>query len=123
MSDIKKQLIIWYNPECSKCRTAKDLAEANNCDISIREYLQQPPGREELEILLAQLNIPASELVRKNEPLFQEKFGDQELSPSEWIDALIAYPELMERPLILYGNKAIIGRPPAKILDLLQDQA
>ena len=115
-----RKITIWYNPECSKCRDARDLAGAEGCDIQIREYLQQAPSREELTALLDLLAIPAADLVRKGEPLFQELYEGRELSNDEWIEVLVTHPELMERPVIIYGDKAVIGRPPSRILDLLK---
>jgi arsenate reductase len=112
-------MIIYYNPRCSKCREAKELMEENNCDFEIRDYLKNPPSKKELRDLIKLLGIKAIDLVRKTEPLFKEKFDGKKLTTAQWITALSENPILIQRPIVIDGEQAIIGRPPELILDLL----
>jgi len=113
-------MIIYHNPRCSKSREALDLLQENNCDIEIREYLKAPPTEDELKILLKKLSCKPFDIVRKKEELFIEKFKDKKLTDAQWIKILSKNPVLIERPIIIDGVKAIIGRPPVLILDLLR---
>lgn len=113
-------MIIYYNPDCSKCKEAKGLMEENNCDFEVREYLKKPPTEKEIKNLLRKLNINAFDLVRKSEPLFIGKFADKDLEETEWITVLSENPILIERPIVIDDDKAVIGRPPILILELVK---
>lgn len=109
---------IFHNPRCSKSREALGLLRENGIEPEIREYLKQPPSETELTALLKKLNIQAVDLIRKGETLFKEQFKGKDLSNEEWIRALAAHPVLIERPIVINGNKAVIGRPPSLVLTL-----
>lgn len=109
---------IFHNPRCSKSREALALLRENGVEPEIREYLKQPPSEAELAALLHKLNIPAIDLVRKGEALFKEQFKGKDLSNEEWIRALAENPVLIERPIVISGKKAVIGRPPSLVLTL-----
>jgi arsenate reductase len=111
--------IIYHNPRCSKCREALCLLEDHKEDIEIREYLQTPPSKKELQQLIKQLGIKAEQLVRKSEGLYKENFADRKYTGKEWIDILTKNPILIERPIVIKNNKAIIGRPPQLVIDIL----
>ena len=113
------KIIIYYKKGCSKCKAAMDILEGESCEIEVREYLKKKPSKKELKVLLAKLGISAFELVRKKEPLFIKKFLNKKFSEAEWLQIVFEHPELMERPIIIDGYKAIIGRPPELIIDLL----
>jgi len=113
-------MIIFYNPRCSKCREAKDLLEENNCEITFREYLKEPPTKKEITDLLKKLGCKAEDIVRKSEPLYKEKFESKKLTNAQWIKALSENPILIERPIVIDGERAVVGRPPAHVLDLLK---
>lgn len=113
-------MIIYYNARCSKCREAKDLLEQNNCQITYREYLKEPPTKKELNGLLKKLGCKAVDIVRKSEQLYEEKFADKKLTNAQWIKILCDYPILIERPIIVDGEKAIIGRPPVLVLEMIK---
>lgn len=113
-------MIIYYNPRCSKCREALGLLEKNNCEITLKEYLKEPPTKKELVVLLKKLKCKAVDIVRKSEPLYKEKFADKKLTNAEWIKVLSENPILIERPIVIDGEKAVIGRPPVLVLDLLK---
>ena len=110
---------IYHNPRCSKSREALTLLKENGITPKVVEYLKDAPTRKELELLVMQLGIPASELLRKNEPLFKEKYKGLQLNEHEWIRVMHENPQLMERPVVVKGHKAVIGRPMDNVTDLI----
>lgn len=97
-----------------------DILKNNNIDVSIVEYLKTPPGRDELNQILNMLGIEPRDLMRKNEKPYKENNLDNPaLSREQLIQAMVDNPVLIERPIVISGNKAVIGRPPEKILDIL----
>ncbi len=83
------------------------------------EYIKTPLTQKEIKELLKMLGMKAEEIVRKGEPLFKEKFASKKLTETQWIKVLSKYPILIERPIIVKGNKAIIGRPPENVLKFI----
>jgi arsenate reductase len=112
-------VIIFHNPRCQKSREALDILCKHGEDVTIREYLKEPPSQKELADLLKKLGMKPEELLRKTESLFKEKYKDKKLSAKEWIKIMCDNPILIERPIVISGNKAIIGRPPIKVIDIL----
>lgn len=110
--------IIYHNNRCSKSREALNLLQEQGADIEIREYLKVPPSEQELTALLDLLGMQAEELIRKGEALYKEQFKNKSFSNTEWIRILAENPVLIERPIVIKNNKAVIGRPPVKVLDL-----
>lgn len=110
---------IYHNPRCSKSRQTLDILRENNIEPEIIEYLKEIPTKKELTTLVELLGIQPEALIRKGEPDFKENFKGKTLSDKEWIQAMIDYPKLIERPIIVKGNKAVIGRPPENVLALL----
>ena len=110
---------IYHNPRCSKSRAACALIAESGVDAEVIDYLTTPPTRAELRILLAKLGMRASEIVRRGEAVFKENYQGRELSDEQWLDALFAHPILIERPIVVRGEQAVIGRPPEKVLELL----
>ncbi len=113
-------MIIYYNPECSKCNLALGILKKNNCQVEIREYLKIPPSIEELKELIKLLGCKPFDVVRKGEPLFLEKFLGKIISDEEWYFILSNNPILIERPIVIDGDKAIIGRPPELVINLIR---
>lgn len=113
-------MIIYYNARCSKCREALDLLNKNKCEVTFREYLKEPPTKKELSTLLKMLGCKAEDLVRKTEHVYKEKFASKSLTQTQWLSALIKYPVLIQRPIVVDGHKAVIGRPAELVLDLLK---
>jgi arsenate reductase len=113
-------MIIYYNARCSKCREALSLLEQNKCEVSIREYLKTPPTQKELSGLLKKLGCQAEAIVRRSEALYREKYAGKTLSNAQWIKVLAENPVLIERPIVVNGEKAVIGRPPVLVLDLIK---
>ena len=111
---------IYYNPDCSKCRTGKALLEDRGETLEIIEYLSTPPGRDELVELLELLGLEPRELMRRHEAAYSEQQLDRpELSRDQLIAAMVAHPILIERPIVIKNGRAIIGRPPERLLDIL----
>ena len=110
---------IYHNPRCSKSRQTLALIQDNNTEVEVVEYLNAIPTEVELKKILSQLGIPAEKLIRKGEQVFKDEFKGKILTEDEWVKAMIAYPKLIERPIVVKGNKAILGRPPENVLDLL----
>ncbi len=110
---------IYHNPRCGKSRNTLSLLQEKGEQADIVEYLKTPLTREELTAILDKLGISAFELIRKGEKIYKEEYKGKELSNDEWIDAMVAHPILIERPIVVKGNKAAIGRPPEQVLDIL----
>lgn len=110
---------IYHNNRCTKSRQTLDIIKQKNEDIEVIDYLQNPPSKVELNDVLAKLNLKPIEIIRKGEAIFKEHFKGKELSDDEWIDVMIEYPKLIERPIVVNGNKAVIGRPPESVLNIL----
>ena len=109
---------IYHNPRCRKSRETLELIREKNVEPEIIEYLKDIPSKEELKGLISLLGISAEQLLRKNEAVFKEKYKGKSLSDDEWIEAMIANPKLIERPVVVSGKKAVLGRPPENVLDL-----
>ncbi len=109
-----------YKPTCSTCRTALALLkEHTDKKIETSEYLIEVPSEDDIRSLLKMLGINAEQLVRKKEKLFKEKFADKNFSEEQWIKILHKNPILIERPIVIKGRKAILGRPAEKVLEIL----
>lgn len=110
---------IYHNPRCSKSRQTLALLEEKNESIEIIEYLKSAPTKAQLTELIAMLGIPPLDLIRKGEVIYKEEYKGKELSDEAWIDAMVAHPILIERPVVVKNGKAAIGRPIEKVLDIL----
>ena len=110
---------ILHNPRCTKSRQTLQLLESNNAEFTIVEYLKNTPSKSELTEIIRKLGISAFELIRKGESIYKEQFKGKTLSEEEWIDVMIEQPKLIERPIFINGEKAVIGRPPENILSIL----
>src|SRR4051794_32671604 len=113
-------LKIYHNARCSKSRDVCSILEKKKVKAEIVEYLKTPPDQKEIKALLKMLGMKAEEIVRKGEPIYKEKFEGKKLTEAQWIKALAQNPILIERPIIVKGNKAIIGRPPERVLEFLK---
>ena len=112
-------VVIYHNARCSKSRSACELVAGQGVDATVVEYLKTPPSKEELRALLQKLGMKPGEIVRRGEDVFKENYAGKTLDDEQWLDALVAHPILIERPIVVRGDKAVIGRPPEKVLDLL----
>ncbi len=110
---------IYHNPRCSKSRQTLALLEEKGINPEIILYLKDNPNKDDIKDLLQKLGIPAEKLIRKGEQIYKDNFKGKSLSEEEWIDAMVDFPKLIERPIVVKGNKAILGRPPQNVLDLI----
>lgn len=110
---------IYHNPRCSKSRQTLQIMQDKSMDFEVVEYLKNIPSESELEQLLTELGIDAEKLVRKGEAVYKEKYKGKTLSNKDWIKAMIENPKLIERPIVTDGKRAVIGRPPEKVLELI----
>jgi len=112
---------IYHNPRCSKSRQTLELLQENNISPEIILYHENTTSKEELKDVLGKLGMRARELLRKGEDAYKELgLQDESLSEEEIIDAMLASPKLIERPIVVAGNRAILGRPPENVLNLIK---
>jgi arsenate reductase len=111
---------IYHNPRCSKSRQTLDLLTSHGQEPEIVLYLETPPDAQTLKTLLGKLKLSARELMRKGEDAYKDNnLSDTSLSEDALIAAMCQFPKLIERPIVTKGNKAVLGRPPENVLDLL----
>ena len=109
---------IYHNPRCSKSRQTLQLLEEKGVDLNIVRYLDEPPSEEELRLVLSRLGIGPRDLMRTKESVYREKgLGDPSLSDDDLIAAMLENPILIERPIVVHGDKAAIGRVFDRIFD------
>ncbi len=113
------EIVLYHNPRCSKSRAARALLEARNTALRIVEYLSEPPTRDELATLRAQLAQDPVSWIRSKETAFGESGLSEASSAEELLAAVEAHPILLERPIAVRGDRAVIGRPPERVLELL----
>lgn len=113
-------LTLYHNPRCSKSRAALELLEARGLTPNVVRYLETPLNAAQIKALLGKLGISARQLLRSGEDEYKMlQLADESLSEAQLIDAIAQYPKLMERPILEVGDKAVIGRPPENVLELL----
>ncbi|WP_296222311.1 arsenate reductase (glutaredoxin) [Pseudomonas sp. UBA2684] len=113
-------LTLYHNPRCSKSRSALQLLEARGLTPTIVRYLETPPSAAQLQAVLSKLGIAARQLLRSGEADYQAlNLADPSLSEAQLIAAMVAHPTLIERPILIAGDRAVIGRPPEKVLEIL----
>jgi arsenate reductase len=110
---------IYHNPRCGKSRDTLKLLNEKDEDITIVEYLKNIPNAQTLKDILVMLDISAYDLIRKGEKIYKENYKGKEMSEDEWIIAMVKNPILIERPIVVKGNKAALGRPPEQVLEIL----
>ena len=115
MSDVT----IYHNPRCSKSRNTLALLEEKGVEPEVVLYLETQPDEAEIRALLQKLDIAASQLVRKGEDEFKASGLDTDSSEDDLIKAMAEFPRLIERPVVVRGNRAVLGRPPENVLELL----
>ena len=113
------KITIYHNSRCSKSRCTLEFLQEKNLDFEVIEYLKDVPTKTQLKTLIAQLGIKPQELIRTSEEEFKSHFKGKNLSDDEWIDAMVKFPKLIERPIVVKNGKAIIARPTERINELL----
>jgi arsenate reductase (glutaredoxin) len=113
-------LKVYFKPNCATCRTALSILKKNTDEeMELIEYLIETPTQKEIKEILKMLGMKAEDLVRKKEHLYKEKYEGKKITNAEWLKILVKNPILIERPIVVKDGKAIIGRPPEKILEIL----
>ena len=110
---------MYHNPRCSKSRETLRIIEGKKIPVKVIEYLTDILTKEELVDLLYKLKLPAVDIVRKQEPIYKEIYKGKTLSEEQWVEAMVTYPKLIERPIVVKGNEAILGRPPQNVNQLI----
>jgi arsenate reductase len=110
---------IYHNPRCKKSREGMAILENSGKEFEIVNYLNDFPTEKELSEIIKMLAISPIQLVRKTEKIWKENYKGKALSDAEIITAMVQNPKLIERPIVIHNNKAVIGRPPENILELL----
>ena len=114
-----KSLKIYHNPRCRKSRETLDLIYKKNIDVEIVEYLKNPISKTELNKLVKYLGFTPIDLVRKEESLWKEKYKNKNLSRENILKAMVENPKLIQRPIVVKNEKAVLGRPPELVLKLI----
>lgn len=110
---------IYHNPRCRKSREALQLLQDKGHNPDVVLYLDDTPTKDEFKMLLQKLNMKPAELLRKGEAVYKEKFKNSSFTDEEWIDVMLEYPKLIERPIVVKDYKAVVGRPPERVLELI----
>ena len=112
-------ITLYHNPRCSKSRAALALLEEKGIAPEVVLYLDTPPTRDALAQVVARLGIAPHDLIRTGEDIYKAEFKGRSLDDDGWLDAMVAHPKLIERPIAIRGERAVIGRPPENVLALL----
>lgn len=113
-------LTLYHNPRCSKSRGALELLEGRGLAPTVVRYLETPPDAETLKALLGKLGIAARQLLRTGEDEYRTlDLANPALGDAQLVEAMVQHPKLIERPILVVGDKAVIGRPPEKVLEIL----
>jgi arsenate reductase len=110
---------IYHNPRCAKSRQTLALLQENGVEPEVVLYLKTIPTVEALKSLVSKLGIRPLQLIRKGEAAWKENFKEKDLSDDEILSAMVAYPKLIERPIVVKGQKAVLGRPPENVLEFI----
>ncbi len=113
------EITIWHNPRCSKSREALKILEENNTEAEVVKYLESTPSKEEIKNILKMLGLSARELMRTKEDIYKELNLKDENDEDALIEAMAKHPKLIERPVIIKGDKAIIGRPTSIVAEFI----
>ena len=116
---MKDQPIIYHNTTCSKCMLATHILEEKGFEPISINYLENPLNREQILKLLALLKLTPENIVRKEDPAFVQNYNGENMKQEDYLSILEKFPELMQRPIVVYKGRAIIARPPQKINELL----
>jgi arsenate reductase len=116
----ESRLVMYHNPNCSKSRETLQILEDNQMSPDIIEYLEQPPTAQELKDVIKLLGVSVRDLLRTTEPVYREAgLDDDTLTDDEIIAAICEFPVLLQRPIVISGDTAVIGRPPTRVLEII----
>lgn len=123
LQEMERTVIIWHNELCSTSRRVLGFLQDKDITISIRDYLAEPPSVAELEEVLRKMNAGPEAILREKEAVYQEQFAGKILNRQEWLEAMSAHPVLIERPVIIMGEKAWLGRPAEEFEQIIRSIA
>lgn len=113
-------VVIYHNPRCSKSRETLQLLQEQGIEPEVVEYLNEPPSKSRLKQILKMLGLQPRDLMRQKEPEYEALgLDDPSLTREQLVEAMVAYPKLIERPIVVKGDKAVIGRPPQRVLEII----
>jgi arsenate reductase len=116
----QNKAVIYHNPGCSKSRETLQILQNSSIEPEIIDYLMTPPSAQELKRIVDMLGVSARDLLRTTEKVYKETdLDDDSLSDDDIIDVIIEYPALLQRPIVVCGDRAVIGRPPTLVLDII----
>ena len=117
------EFTIYHNPRCTKSRATLELLRQRGIEPAVVLYLETPPSTTELHAIVAKLGIKPEQLVRKGEDVYKSKYAGKALSEAQWIQAMVDDPVLIERPIVVYSDRAGIGRRPENVEPLLRGKS
>lgn len=117
--NVMNKVTIWHNPRCSKSREALSILESEGCEKDIIKYLELSPDKTQIKNILKMLGLSARELMRVKEDIYKELNLKEEQDEEKLIEAMAQHPKLIERPIVIKGDKAIIARPASLVTDFL----
>lgn len=113
-------ITIFHNPRCSKSRQTLQLLQGQGIEPNVRLYLEDSPSADEIKAILKKLDISPRDLLRKGEDAYKENnLSNKDLSDDDLINAMVEFPKLMERPIVINGDQAKLGRPPEQVLEIV----
>ena len=112
---------IYHNPRCSKSRETLEIIREHGIEPEIIEYLKNPPTVKQLKAILNKLKLKPKDILREEEILYRVKYASKNLNDDQLLELLAKYPTLIERPIVIEGRKAVLGRPPSKVLELIPE--
>lgn len=110
---------IYHYNRCGKSRTALSILKEEGINPEVRQYMKEAPSPEEIKEVLKKLNIKAEDLIRKNEKVYKENYKGKDVSEEEWHKIISEHPRLMQRPIVIHKDKAVIARPPEKVKEVI----
>ena len=116
-------LVLWFNPRCGTCRRALELLQARGYEPELRRYLEDPPTVEELRELLVKLGLPPHAVARTSEDEYQALRLSERTPHEEMLQALSQHPRILERPLLVRGDRAVVARPAERVLEIVEPES
>lgn len=114
-----ENIVIYQNPTCSKCRETIKILESHGVPFTSIDYILDPPSIDEMKTIIKKLGVSPRDIFRKKEPLYDDiGIENRDISDNDLIRILIENPELIERPIVIKGDRAVIARPPEKVSEL-----
>jgi arsenate reductase len=116
---MQRDYVLWYNPRCSSCQRALSLLREKGIEPELRRYLEEPPTATEVEDLLAKLGLPPNAVARTKEDEYQVLRLSERTPREEMVQAFVQHPRILQRPILVHGDRAVLARPPERVLELV----